>query len=164
MANNKKPKKKYQPKGIIKDPIRYMLRGNKPAEESAITKLKIGYHMAMVAVTQGRAGKAEWQEIANVLNVAITLAEMGYGDQYLPEIVKAQGAMVLIRERLKATGRITVKAEEMNAINEALELHDQQVELVTVREMETAILSVERQLARGNFVTVRPNVTESAAA
>ena len=156
MPKNKKPKKKYVPKAVIQDPIRYLVQGNNPAEPEAITKVKINHHMAMLAITQGKGGPSDWQVVANALNCAVVLAEMGYGVEYVPEVVKAQGAMVMIRDRLKASGRITIKAMEMQAINEALALHDEQLEIATVRDMEKAILHVEAQLRRGNFVKVTP--------
>jgi hypothetical protein len=156
MAKNKKPTKKYRPRGIIKDPIRYVVRGCGPAEESAVTKCQISYHMAMLNITQGKAKPSDWQEIANALNAGIVLAEMGYGKEYLQEFIKAQGAMVMLRDRLKNNGTLTIKAVEMTAINEALAVHDEQIRIATIKDMELAIKEVERQLARRNFVTIKP--------
>lgn len=157
MAKNKKPTKKYRPRVLIKDPLNFVVAGCKPADPQAVTKVKISHHMAMLAMTQGHGGREEWQEIANALNAGIILAEMGYGIEYVPDMEKAQGAMVLIRDRLKETGRITLRAFEMQAINEALALHDEQLEIAPVRDISRAILEVEKQIARGNFVRVLPS-------
>ena len=164
MASNKKPRKKYVPRTVIKDPIRYIVRGNNPAEPEAVTKVKINHHLSMLAITQGKGVAADWQVVANALNAAVVLAEMGYGVEYVPEGVKAQGAMVMIRDRLKATGRMTLKAAEMQAINEALALHDEQIEIATIRDMEKAIIHVEEQLRKGNFVKVAPAPANHPAA
>jgi len=154
MAQNKKPKKKYQPRSVIKDPLAFVLRGSKPAPESAQIKLKISYHMAMLRMTQGTGVYQDWQELANVLNLAVTLCEMGYGQDLIGEIVDSQGAMVMLRDQLKSTGKMTMRSEDMKAINNALAIHDEQIALTPIREMDIAIRSVGDQLAKGNFVKV----------
>lgn len=154
MAANKKPKKQYRPKPIIKDPITFVMVGNRPGTDEAQLKLKISYHLAMTNITQGRGQKEDWQEIANSINLAIVLAEMGWGKDYVPELAKAQGAMILLRDRLKQNGRIVVRAEEMNLINDALAIHDEQIAIAPIRDVDAAVRHIEQQFARGNFVTL----------
>jgi hypothetical protein len=97
MAATKKPRKKYRPRQVIKDPIAFVVSGTRPGSDEAQLKTKISYHMAMTNITQGRGDKSDWQEIANSINLALTLAEMGWGKDYVPVLVKAQGAMILLR-------------------------------------------------------------------
>lgn len=155
MAANKKPRKKYRPRGVFKDPLAYVMAGNRPATEEAQLKAKIGYHLSMTNITQGRGRKEDWQEITNSINLGLTLCEMGYGKEFVPDLVKAQGAMILLRDRFKSSDRMILKAEEMSLINTALDLHDQQLALAPIREVEKAIRHVEQQIARGNFVTLQ---------
>jgi hypothetical protein len=158
MAKSAKPKKKYRPRAIIKDPIRYVTALVRPAPEAARTKTKIGIHLAMTNITKGEGTKDDWQEVANALNLSVILAEMGYGQEYVPLIVEAQGSMVMVRDRLKATGKAILRGIEMRAINEALAVHDEQIDLATVKDIERALLAVEKALAQGNFVKVLPDV------
>jgi hypothetical protein len=44
------------------------------------------------------------------------------------------------------TGRFILRAEEMSALNDAMDLHDAQLDTVTVKDMETAVLMVEAEL------------------
>jgi hypothetical protein len=44
------------------------------------------------------------------------------------------------------SGRFILKAEEMNALNEAMELHDAQLEVITLKDMENAIKLVNEEL------------------
>jgi hypothetical protein len=157
MAKSAKPKKKYRPRPIIADPIRYVTAAVRPAPEAAQLKTKIGIHMAMAKITKGEGDKDDWQEVANALNLSLILAEMGYGQEYVQTVVMGQAAMTLLRDRFKATGKAILRGEEMRAINEALEVHDGQIELATVKDIERAVYAVERELARGNFVKVLPD-------
>lgn len=156
MARSSKPKKKYRPKGVIRDPIAFVIKGLKPADPDAQLKAKILLHASMAEITQGRGGKDEWQVVANSINVCLALCEMGYGKEFVPDLVRAQGAMALLRDRGKATGKFILRAEEMTAINVALDIHDQQIELAPIKDFELAVRAVERALAQGNFVTVQP--------
>ena len=44
------------------------------------------------------------------------------------------------------TGRFILKSEEMNALNVAMELHDAQLEVITLKDMENAIKLVTEEL------------------
>lgn len=155
MASNKKPKKKYKPKGVIRDPIAFVIKGVKPAEPDAQLRAKIHLHQSMMSLTRGEGGKYEWQEVANSINVALALCEMGYGKEFVPDLVKAQGAMAMLRDRGKTTGRFVFKAEEMQAVNVGIDIHDQQIELAPIADFERAIRAVDLALMKGNFVTVQ---------
>jgi len=155
MSRSKKPKKQYKPRGVLRDPISFVIKGMRPADPNAQLKAKINLHGAMANLVQGRGTKEDWQEVANGLNVGLALAEMGYGKEFVPDIVKAQGAMALLRDQGKSTGRFIFRGEEMQAVNTGLDLHDQQIELAPVKDFEQAIRAVDLALAQGNFVSVR---------
>lgn len=154
MAANKKPKKKYRPRPVFQDPVAFVIAGNRPAPQESQLKAKISYHMAMTRITRGEGDAQDWTEIANSVNLSLVLAEMGYGVEYVPQLVKAQGAMILLRDRFKGGGRMVCRADEMAALNEALALHDEQLEIAPLRDIERAVRHVEQQFAKGNFVTL----------
>lgn len=160
MSANKKPRKKYKPKGVIRDPVNFVVAGSRPASEEIQLDTKILYHSAMTQMVQGNGKKDDWQTLANAMNVGLILCEMGYGQEFVPDLVKAQGAMVLVKQRFRATGKMGLRGEEMQAINVALDLHDQQLALTPIRDIERAVLCVDRELRRGNFVTVEPSAQQ----
>jgi hypothetical protein len=43
----------------------------------------------------------------------------------------------------------------MNVLNEALAVHDEQIAIAPIRDIDQAVRHIERQLARGNFVTLQ---------
>lgn len=151
MAANKKPKKKYRPKGIIQDPIRYVMVGIKPANTDIQLNLKIKCHDAMFNLTHGKGTKDDWQVVADALNVSMVLWEMGYGQEYLDDIGEAMSAMNSIRDRYKKDGSLVLRGPEMKVINDGLDLHDQQIEIVPIHAMEKALRSVNERLNRGVY-------------
>jgi len=156
MPVSSKPRKKYKPKGIIKDPLKFVLDGIRVADTGMLLSTKIMTHQSMLALTTGQADKQDWQFVANAVNVGLVLCEQGYGKEFVGDLVQAQVAMTLLRDRYKATGRFILRAEEMKLINEALALHDEQLDLAPVMHVAKAAIKVERELSRGNFVRVVP--------
>ncbi len=147
MASNKKPKKKYRPKGVVLNPIEYVISGMKPPTEDVKTKLKVAYHWAMASLTKGNGTPDDWQEVTNTLNVAMVLCEKGFGREYLPSLSNAADALVRMRDRFKQEGKsLLFRADEMQAVNEALALHDAQLEATLVKDVELAVKEVERRL------------------
>jgi hypothetical protein len=155
MPKSSAPKKKYRPKGLMRDPVKFVLMGMRPAEQDAQLKMKICLHSAMANLTKGAGTRSDWEELANGLNVGLVLCEMGYGKEFVEDLVSAQASMVLLRERYKETGRFIFRAEEMRCVNSALDIHDQQIELAPLKDFERAIMAVNAALAKGNFVTVQ---------
>ena len=45
-----------------------------------------------------------------------------------------------------ATDKYILKADEMKALNDAIDLHDAQLEVVTVKDMEKAVMLVEAEM------------------
>jgi hypothetical protein len=147
MSANKKPKKKYRPKGVVLNPIEYVISGMKPPAEDVKTKLKVAYHWAMANLTKGRGTPTDWQEVTNTLNVAMVLCERGFGREYLPSLSEAADALVRMRDRYKQEGKsLLFRADEMKAVNEAIDLHDAQLDATLVKDVELAVIEVERRL------------------
>ena len=152
MANNKKPRKTYRPKRVLQNPLEYVMLGVKPAAQDAQTKLKLGYHMAMTSLTKGEGTTTDWQIVSDAMNVAMVLCEMGYGEEYLPDLTVAMQAMLAVRDRYKNGASLLFRGEEMQAVTLGLELHDAQVEIVPLVSFEKALGEVNRRLVKGIFL------------
>ncbi len=146
MPSNKRPAKKYKPKPILANPVQYVVSGFKPVSPAAATKLKIINHGAMNALVRGTASKTDWDYVCTALNVAVVLAEMGIGDEYLEDIKQAMMAHAACGKRHYNGGRFGYTGEQLTAVNKALEIHDAQVDTATVAEMEKAHMEVHRRL------------------
>lgn len=152
MARSTKPRKKYRPKRNLLNPVEYVIAGVRPAARDAQTKLKVGYHMSMAALCRGEGDTHDWQNVSDAMNVAMVLCEMGYGEDYLPDLSVAMQSMLAMRDRRKAGQKLLFRGEEMQAVNLGLELHDAQVEEVPRAAFEKALDEVNRRLAKGIFL------------
>lgn len=149
MANTKRPRKAYRPKVVISNPLDYVLSGYAPPSEDVKVNLRIKFHLAMTRIAKGEADKDDWGIVADAINVCVVLCEMGFGREFYPDLVAAQQAMLDMKARYKKTGKIILKGDEMQKINVALDLHDQQIDLVRTIDVERAVFSVQQRLRNG---------------
>lgn len=151
MASNKKPLKKYRPRPQIQDPLTYVLSGFKLPERSKTLKVQLINHGAMHSLTAGTGTRDDWQYVCNALNVAVVLAEMGIGDEYLPQIKEAMAAHAECGKRLYVHGRAVYTGPQLTAVNLGVEIHDAQLEVANVAQMEKAHIEVTRRLHAGKI-------------
>jgi hypothetical protein len=130
---------KYKPKGVRLDNMAWVQSGLRRVEDvSASATIKIRNHDAMNTLRLGNATKAEIDIIIAALNIAEALARRGVGSDWLSELRAAQDALLTLARR-GLTSRFIVRADELTALNLAMEIHDAQLETVTVKQLETAM-------------------------
>lgn len=132
---------KYRPKGVIRDTMTWLQAGMKRIDEiSAGTTLKIRNHDAINSLRLGQATRREIDAIIDAMNMAEALCKRGTGGDWLPEIQAAQdNLLALARRGVENDMRFIVRGEELKALNLGMEIHDAQLEAVTVRELELAM-------------------------
>lgn len=140
-------KSKYKPKGVILNPIGYVIESMTPVEKhgSFLIDLKIKNHAAIAALTQGRATRADLDLIIAMVNMVEALYRMGFGKEYEEVVAEGLAAVRDVARRGVQLGRFVLKAHEMSAINTITELHDAQMEIITVKDMERAMQIVENE-------------------
>lgn len=156
MAANKKPRKAYRPKPVRVDPVGYVLTGMLPLEKvgSELIRLRLVNHGALAALTQGRATNEDFNLLISALNVTEALMMQELGAEYSPELKAGQDALRAIGERFKKIKRFVLRAEEMSALNLAMDVHDAQLEICTVSQIERAILTVRRVVTTGKATAI----------
>jgi hypothetical protein len=139
---------KYRPKGVIRDTMLWVQAGMKRVDAiSAGTTLKIRNHDAMNSLRLGTASRREIDAIIDAMNVAEALCKRNVGGDWLPEIQSAQDHLLVLARRGVENGmRFIVRGEELKALNLGMEIHDAQLEAVTVRELELAMGDVMENL------------------
>ena len=138
----------YRPRPKLVNPVAYVIEGLTPVKEhdSYLIDLKIKNHGAMTALTQGRADKDQINFLINMSNAAEALCIMGFKQEYVELILEGSDALLEVGRRGTKTGSFVLKAEEMNALNLLMQIHDEQLELITVKDMEKANEIVLREL------------------
>jgi hypothetical protein len=150
-------KSSYRPKPVLVNPVAYVIEGLKPVKEhdSYLMDLKIKNHGAMTALTQGQADKDQINFLINMSNAAEALCIMGFKQEYVELILEGSDALLEVGRRGSRTGSFILKAEEMSAINLLMQINDEQLELITVRDMEKANEIVRNKLTNKHMRTMK---------
>lgn len=146
MPKSSAPRKKYTPRPVLANPISYVLTGFKPVRGADADRIKIISHGSMHALTTGTGTRADWELICNALNVAVVLAERDIGGEYIEQIRNAMIAHAQCGKRLFKGGTLGYTGEQMSVVNFALDVHDAQVDIATIGDMEFAHLEVKKRL------------------
>ena len=164
MASPKKPRKKYRPRPVRADLIGYVKESLTPvaAHTNFILDLRIKNHSALAALTHGEATRAQFDVLIAAVNMTEAFYRLGIGKDYKDEIKAGLDALhtVGVRGATALGGRFVLRAEEMKAINLIMEIHDAQLDVVTMKEMEQAIALVAN-VVRGKGA--RPIMQRAAA-
>lgn len=147
---------KYRPKGVRLDNMTWVQAGLKKIDAiGAGTTLKIRNHDAMNNIRLGVATRQDIDAVIDAFNVAEALVKRGVGADWAAEIRAAQDALLRLAQRgVERDFRFIVKADELVAMNTAMEVHDAQLEAVTVRELEGAMNDVMENLKHKRMRTV----------
>jgi hypothetical protein len=130
-------------------------------EISAGTTLKIRNHDAMNNLRLGAATRRDIDALIDAANITEALANRGIGEDWKPEIREGQDAILALARRGVANHfRFIVKGPELTALNTLMEVHDAQLEVVTVKQLETAMADVMESL---RLKKMRPIVEASHA-
>ena len=148
---------KYKPKGVILDAMSWVKSGMKPVAQTgdAITTLKLRNHGAMAALTKGEATRQDLDILISCMNITEAYWRMGIGVEYKEIVSAGLAALRSVGKRGVESGRFILKADEMAALNEAMELHDAQLEVSTVKEMERALDIVIQEIKHKRAVPIK---------
>lgn len=147
----------YRPKGVRLDAMTYVMQGLTPVREvnGAALTLKIKNHDSLAAVARGTARIDDVDLLMGALNVTEAIAMQRIGEQYEAEIRAGQEALATMAARGLANGhRFVCTGQELQAINLAMEVHDAQLDAVTVGQLEQALNKVDRIVRSGGATKI----------
>lgn len=132
---------KYRPKPQLANPLGYVLESMVPVAKhsSYLVDLKIKNHSAMAALTQGLATRNDIDTLIASLNITEALYRLGFGREYAQVVRDGLNALRDVGRRGVESGKFILKSTEMNALNLVMELHDAQMDLITIKDMEKAM-------------------------
>lgn len=147
---------KYRPKGVFLNPVAYVMESLTPVTKHSnfLIDLKIKNHGAMTALTKGQATKADIDVLIPMGNICEALYRLGFGTDYKDVIHTGLDALHAVGKRGWQTGKFILRAEEMNALNLLMELHDAQMEVITLKDMEKACKIVDSEFAQKKMRTM----------
>lgn len=138
----------YRPKGVRLDVMGYVMQSITPVTShgSVVLDLRLKNHAALATLTQGQATHADVDVLVAALNVMEVLKRHGFGVEYKDLVREGLNALRDVKARGAESGRFVLKAPEMAALNLAMELHDAQLDAITIRDLEKALLVVYSEL------------------
>jgi hypothetical protein len=151
---------KYRPKGVIIDTMTYVRAGLLPVTKTGdpIVMLRMKNHDAMTSLTQGKATKADMDMLIQSMNITEALWRMKVGVEYKEVVNEGLRSLRAVAERGVADHRFILKSGEMAAINEAIELHDAQLDFITVRQLERALEIVKEEIRNKRAIPIKDTV------
>lgn len=147
MAANKKPRKAYKPKPITKDPLSYMARLPASVARNDVTE----YHLSLECILTGRGTIRDCDLITGALNACAVLCLQHDWMEHYETAVKGQQAQTAMNNRVRQGKAIGYTGPEMNAVKNALIIYQEQIPLMTPRDMANAARLVGQQLVKRNF-------------
>ena len=149
---------KYRPKPVLQDPLGYVLESITPVSQhdSYLVDLKIRNHGAMTALTRGLATRQDIDVLSPAVNIVEALYRMGFGRDYFPEVRAGLDALFEVGVRGAESGRFVLKASEMDALNVVMELHDAQLEVITVKDVDNALKLVMEDFRQKRMRAIKP--------
>jgi hypothetical protein len=145
----RKRSKTYRPKPMLHDTIQWIINGRKPVSDASeeIQTARIKNHMALNILRLGTGGRKEVDVIVAAFNMTEALARGRVGIELAADIRAGQDALYALAVRGANTGRFVFTGPELHAINYAMAIHDAQLDVCTVAEMEAAIRLVRKELS-----------------
>lgn len=158
MPASAKPRKRYRP-GAAVNKARLARLGKQPVSETC-DAVRFRNHEALTALVSGTAGKREWADVAEAINVAIVLCETLY-EEPLQRAMLLRAAVAHARcgARFLNQNKYGYSGEELVAVNTAMEVHDAQLADITFAELCRAHAEVKRRQATQPTLTPK-NVYE----
>lgn len=139
----------YRPRPVLINPVAYVIESMTPVaqHDGFLTDLKIKNSQAMLALLRGTATKDDIDKLIAMSNMTEALQQMGFGKDYRDVLLAGRAAVLGVVQRAKKHGRFTPTGREIQDMNMLMELHDAQMDVITVRDVEKAISMVMHEVA-----------------
>lgn len=142
----------YRPREVIRDPLGFVIGGMKPMTEAQIIDCGIKHHQAMYKMTHGEATKHDWEVVCHMINTSAAMSTTIFDSAYLDDIQAAMKAHAKAGRRHYIDNKsFGYTGDELQVVNTALAICDEQLKLATMAEIDIATRVVERALKNKNF-------------
>ena len=158
MASKPPRKMKYPPGARLADPIGFVLETLSPVKDAEggkwITALKLRNTSAIGTLMQGNGTKAVLTDVVAAYNLSRALMLNGFGVDLFDIVLKAEESIRGLTERIQRTQSYTLYASEIAALKDLMELHDAQIDVATVGDIQKALERAKREWKSGNFTRI----------
>ena len=155
-------KSKYKPRPIIPDAMAYVRSGLLKITQvpEAGTKLQLLNYSSLDEIIRGNPTRAHVDDLINVMNIAEILADKyKIGDEYLDLVYKGQDAVYNMAQRGLSGKSFRFTGEELDTVKQVFELHNEQLKLTSVKQMEKALNDVRDVYLHRRARVIKPKET-----
>ena len=152
---------KYRPRRVLLDTMAFVQESLTPVakHDNYLLDMKIVNSMAMASLMKGTATKRDMDVLVAMSNIVEALYELGFGRQYQDVATEGRYAILSIVYRAVERLRFVPTGEDIKRLNTLMELHDAQMDVITIADMERAISLAKRRIAAKDSVAL-PSVPE----
>ena len=156
-----KKRSKYRPRRVLLDTMAFVQESLTPValHDTYLLDLKIVNSMAMASLMKGTATKRDMDVLVAMSNIVEALYELGFGRQYQDVATEGRYAILSIVYRAVERLRFVPTGEDVKRLNTLMELHDAQMDAITIADMERAISLAKRRISSKDSITL-PTVPE----
>jgi len=153
-----KKRSKYRPRRVLLDTMAFVQESLTPVakHDNYLLDLKIVNSMAMASLMKGTATKRDMDVLVAMSNIVEALCELGFGRQYQDVATEGRYAILSIVYRAVERLRFVPTGEDVKRLNTLMELHDAQMDAITIADMERAISLAKRRIAAKDSVALPP--------
>ena len=137
-----KKRSTYRPRPMFTDPVGWVISGMKKVSsltnENMIIRTK--NRLALDAVLKGRATRQDLDTIIAAANMTQALTKLGIGDDWAKEIEEShQAILMMCRRGIERGDHFVFTGPEMATVKLAMDIHDAQLDVCTVAQMEQGL-------------------------
>lgn len=140
----------YRPKPVFVDPLGYVLEANKLLKdhESYVVNWELKNIAAFSALLKGEATKAELDTLVAARNIVDALLVVCGVKQDDGTLARSACALMEICDRY-SQGKRALKAPEIQALRDMMQVHDELLDVVTVGHFEKALAYARKEIRAG---------------
>ena len=153
-----KKRSKYRPRRVLLNTMAFVQESLTPValHDTYLLDLKIVNSMAMASLMKGTATKRDMDALVAMSNIVEALYELGFGRQYQDVATEGRYAILSIVYRAVERLRFVPTGEDVKRLNTLMELHDAQMDAITIADIERAISLAKRRISSKDSVALPP--------
>jgi hypothetical protein len=101
----------------------------------------------MSNMARGVGDKEDWDRIVGAINIALIMTEQGSAPDHVGLLKQAQAALIEVGKRaVKNNMRFLFKGPELGVLNDAMEVHDLQLQTARAIDIDRAADEVKKRV------------------
>jgi hypothetical protein len=142
---------KYKPKPVLVNPLGYVMESATPLieHETYVVDWQLRSNSAFEKLLKGIADKKDINTLVAARNITEGLMVTLKGADADGTLARSAVALIELCDRGNAGKSLVMKAQELQAMRDMMQLHDELLEVVTVRQFERALEYTKNEIKVG---------------